>query len=391
MLRRAETLRNVHPKSSLVFTKDRQIDILAYPSAVCAPLPDVQKLSQVTFVALARRLSQVPGMLVDRLQFATFRVAWKEFEFLLYIISTLQILVHDHPHDQNARQLLLEAGVWGQGLHDEVWVFDQGFWAKDHKLWLEFKNALRQDVNGFFASEQVYKDLSVPWKRGLIMYGPPGNGKTISVKTIMKTAGYPCLYVRSFKSFFGEEASMRIVFDKAREYSPCVVILEDLDALINDQNRSFFLNQLDGLESNDGLLVIATTNHFDRLDAGLSKRPSRFDRKYLFSDPDMDERVLYIRYWQEKLKNNKDIEFPDTLLRDIAELCEGFSFAYLKEAFVSALILLAGDKSLGTFEKVIKEQIKLLKKQLEKDDLHLQRNVPSASGHADSSFRRLFS
>jgi SpoVK/Ycf46/Vps4 family AAA+-type ATPase len=79
--------------------------------------------------------------------------------------------------------------------------------------------------------------------------------------------------------YFGEEGSMRIVFDKAREYSPCVVILEDLDALINDQNRSFFLNQLDGLESNDGLLVIATTNHFDRLDAGLSNRPSRFDRK----------------------------------------------------------------------------------------------------------------
>jgi transitional endoplasmic reticulum ATPase len=72
---------------------------------------------------------------------------------------------------------------------------------------------------------------------------------------------------------------MRVVFEKAREYSPCIIILEDLDALINDQNRSFFLNQLDGLENNDGLLVIATTNHFDRLDAGLANRPSRFDRK----------------------------------------------------------------------------------------------------------------
>ena len=69
------------------------------------------------------------------------------------------------------------------------------------------------------------------------------------------------------------------MFTKAREMSPCVVILEDLDSLITDRNRSFFLNQLDGLEGNDGLLVIGTTNHFEKLDPGLSARPSRFDRK----------------------------------------------------------------------------------------------------------------
>jgi len=81
------------------------------------------------------------------------------------------------------------------------------------------------------------------------------------------------------QGFMGEEAAMTEVFTKARQMSPCVVILEDLDSLINDRNRSFFLNQLDGLEGNDGLLVIGTTNHFERLDPGLSTRPSRFDRK----------------------------------------------------------------------------------------------------------------
>jgi SpoVK/Ycf46/Vps4 family AAA+-type ATPase len=79
--------------------------------------------------------------------------------------------------------------------------------------------------------------------------------------------------------YLGEEAAMALVFDKARQTSPCVVILEDLDSLINDRNRSFFLNQLDGLEDNDGLLIIGTTNHFERLDSSLSTRPSRFDRK----------------------------------------------------------------------------------------------------------------
>lgn len=72
---------------------------------------------------------------------------------------------------------------------------------------------------------------------------------------------------------------MEEVFSKARVLAPCVLILEDLDSLINDRNRSFFLNQLDGIEGNDGLLLIGTTNHMDRLDPGLSTRPSRFDRK----------------------------------------------------------------------------------------------------------------
>ena len=72
---------------------------------------------------------------------------------------------------------------------------------------------------------------------------------------------------------------MADVFDKARQLAPCVLVLEDLDNLINDKNRSFFLNQLDGLQSNDGLFIVGTTNHLDRLDPGLSSRPSRFDRK----------------------------------------------------------------------------------------------------------------
>jgi hypothetical protein len=92
---------------------------------------------------------------------------------------------------------------------------------------------------------------------------------------------YQCFLVFNvfLSGFRGEEAGMADVFIKARESAPCAIILEDLDSLITDQNRSFFLNQLDGLEGNDGLLVIGTTNHLDKLDPGLSTRPSRFDRK----------------------------------------------------------------------------------------------------------------
>ena len=102
------------------------------------------------------------------------------------------------------------------------------------------------------------------------------------MKAIMKDAdakGYAPLYVKSFRSYKGEEGAMVDVFSHARRMAPCVLVLEDLDSLINNNNRSFFLNQLDGLESNDGLLVIGTTNHLENIDPALRNRPSRFDRK----------------------------------------------------------------------------------------------------------------
>jgi len=209
----------------------------------------------------------------------------------------------------------------------------------------------------------------------LIMYGPPGNGKTISLKAVMKECdakGFAPLYVKSFKSYMGEEGSMAAVFRKAREMAPCVVVLEDLDSLINDQNRSFFLNQIDGLEGNDGLLIIGTTNHFDRLDPALSGRPSRFDRKYSFDDPDFGERVQYVKYWQAKLHSNKNIAFPESLVSDIACATDKFSFAYLKEVFVSSLVLLAGyeDDDKPTFATVVKSQIKTLRGQLDNGPGH---------------------
>ena len=81
------------------------------------------------------------------------------------------------------------------------------------------------------------------------------------------------------QDYFGDEYAIAEVFSKARQIAPCLIILEDIDSLVNDQNRSFFLNELDGLEKNDGILLVGSTNHLDQLDPGLSSRPSRFDRK----------------------------------------------------------------------------------------------------------------
>lgn len=334
--------------------------------------------------------SSIPGTFSEDVKFGTYNVKWSGHDFIVYILkyphSSFDVVQHYILHkgpEARSRELLLAAAGWTRQLHEEILVFERGYWKKDSELWTdmqkaswddiilkqEFKDELQQDVTGFFDSQKLYKSLAIPWKRGIIMLGPPGNGKTISVKAIMKdcyAAGHAPLYVKSFKSAAGEEYSIAQVFRKAREMAPCVVVLEDLDSLINEGNRAFFLNQLDGLAGNDGLLVLASTNHFERLDPALSNRPSRFDRKYPFENPDEEERGMYAKYWQDKLHDNKGVLFPDSLVAEIAATTDGFSFAYLKEVFVASLVLLASNKKL-LFASVTRAQIKSLRKQLEKD------------------------
>ena len=207
-------------------------------------------------------------------------------------------------------------------------MFNQGYWYKDPVLYKsirksswsdvildeERKSTLIADVDRFFDSRDTYQKLRVPWKRGLIFYGPPGNGKTISIKAMSNSLyarddPIPTLYVRSLASFSGPEYSISQIFAKARATAPCLLVFEDLDSLVSDAVRSFFLNEVDGLSNNDGILMIGSTNHLERLDPGISKRPSRFDRKYPFPNPTEDERVQYSEYWRGKLKDNKDVDY----------------------------------------------------------------------------------
>ena len=134
------------------------------------------------------------------------------------------------------------------------------------------------------------------------------------------------------------------VFSLARQFSPALLIFEDIDSMIRKDARSYFFNEMDGLASNDGLLFIATTNHLDELDPGLKNRPSRFDRKYLFPNPSEAERETYSEQWRQKIKRSKagkNLKFPEALNAKIAHITKDFSFAYLKEAFTTTLMALA--------------------------------------------------
>lgn len=200
------------------------------------------------------------------------------------------------------------------------------------------------------------------------------------------------LYVKSAPYPF----NIRQVFQMARAMTPCMLVLEDIDTIVTQSTRSYFFNEVDGLENNDGILMIATTNHLDQLDPGLSKRPSRFDRKYLFPLPDKAERALYAQYWRNKLKSKKSIEFPGKLCDAIADITDDFSFAYLKEAFVATLLELArshgdGDEELSEddpddedpldkyeFWRAFKAQVKILRSEMGSEGETVTDAAPSA-------------
>lgn len=148
----------------------------------------------------------------------------------------------------------------------------------------------------------------------------------------------PTLYVKSAPGTY----YIRSVFDFARYMAPCLLVLEDIETIVTPSTRSYFFNEVDGLENNSGILTVASTNFLDQLDPGLSKRPSRFDRKYLFPLPNLHERELYAGYWHDKLKKNKvKVSFPRMLCPPMARITDKFSFAYMQEAYVSSLLDIA--------------------------------------------------
>ena len=251
--------------------------------------------------------------------------------------------------EATARAFFAAVCRWSTAVREEVYVYQEGFWTKDAELYKSIqssrldnlilppglKEGMRADAATFFAARDRYRQFNVPWKRGLILIGPPGNGKTHMIQALINDLKKPCLYLKSLKSRYqNEDRSIREVFDKARESAPCVLVLEDIDALIDDENRSFFLNELDGFRKNDGLLVVATTNHPEKLDPAIVDRPSRFDRKYHFDLPAVAERAAYLRWWNGQLESA--LRLTDAGLAAVAAATDGFSFAYLKELALAA-------------------------------------------------------
>ena len=180
----------------------------------------------------------------------------------------------------------------------EILVFHDGNFQKDKQLFDSIKSTtfdnlvlpgslkqqIQNDFQQFLESREVYEQYKIPWKRGAIFIGPPGNGKTHTLKALVNQLGKPCLYVRSFKSERRtEQENIGEVFKRARMTTPSIVVLEDLDSMIDNKNRSFFLNELDGFRANTGVIVLATTNHPEKTGPFDSRSAEPFRPQVLLS------------------------------------------------------------------------------------------------------------
>lgn len=266
---------------------------------------------------------------------------------------------------------------WNAELRGEVLVFSGGCWSKDAQLFRAIQSAsfdnlvlqgnlkqqIREDLEQFFAMRQTYEEYGIPWKRGVLLVGPPGNGKTHTVKALINALNIPCLYVKSFRAeYVTDENNIHAVFERARKSAPCILVLEDLDSLLTPSNRSFFLNELDGFAANMGIVTLATTNHPERLDPSILDRPSRFDRKYPFEVPEQPERLAYITLWNETLKPS--LRFSEEGAVKLSELTSGFSFAYLKELFLSSMMRWISSTEEGSMEQTMVGQVDVLREQM---------------------------
>lgn len=258
-----------------------------------------------------------------------------------------------------------------QTVDDEILVFEEGRFTKSAELFhairsssfdnlilpRELSTSLLDDFNAFFDNGELYDRYRVPWRRGALFVGPPGNGKTHTIKALVGAMGKPCLYVKSLVSRCDtDHTAIRRVFERAREMAPCVLVLEDLDSIVNDENRSFFLNELDGFAENRGVATIATTNHADRLDPALVDRPSRFDRAYAFTLPDAPRRLAFLERWRAAL--DADLRPSEDGIARAAEITSGFSFAYLKELGTSCM--LAWIRERGSMDAIVDAQARAL-------------------------------
>ncbi len=196
---------------------------------------------------------------------------------------------------------------------------------------------ITNEVLNFFTEPvaELYRTLAVPYRRGVLMHGPPGNGKTSIIRWIGSVLPQiPMLVLRPSQTFGSDD--LEVVMNRWRQQAPAGLIIEDLDWLLSKVNVSTFLNVLDGVETQkgQGLLLLATTNHPDRLDPAVNNRPGRFDVVMEVPLPDECARRAYL---VRKLAGMSD----DTL-QCLVEETQGLAFCHLLE-----IVRLSGMIALG--------------------------------------------
>lgn len=210
-----------------------------------------------------------------------------------------------------------------------------------------------EEIQTFWSKEDKFREYELTYKRGIILWGPPGSGKSCCVQLIIKDVIERGGVVLKFTQPPLFMQGMRDLREIQRE-TPIVVLMEDIDSILDHYSESSVLNILDGVDEVDKAVFLATTNYPERLGARIINRPSRFDKRFKIGHPNSESRRLYFEHiigGKEKAEQlNVDI---DQWVQDT----KGFSIAHLKELFVAVCIL--GDKYEDAIEtlETMKEQV----------------------------------
>jgi cell division protease FtsH len=209
-----------------------------------------------------------------------------------------------------------------------------------------------QEIVEFLRDPQKFQRLGGRIPRGVLLVGPPGTGKTLTARAVAGEANVPFFTISGsdfVEMFVGVGASrVRDMFEQAKKNAPCIIFIDEIDAVGrhrgaglgggNDE-REQTLNQLlvemDGFETNEGIIIIAATNRPDVLDPALL-RPGRFDRQIVVSNPDLSGREKILRVHVRKVPLAPDVD-----LKIIARGTPGFSGADLMNLVNEAALLAA--------------------------------------------------
>jgi len=225
-----------------------------------------------------------------------------------------------------------------------------------------------EEVVDFLKSPERYKTIGANIPRGVLLVGPPGTGKTLLAKAVAGEARVPFFSLSGsdfVEMFVGVGAArVRDLFQQAKAKSPCIVFIDELDAIgrqrgvhvgaVNDE-REQTLNQLlvelDGFAPNAGVIVLAATNRPDVLDRALL-RPGRFDRQVVVDAPDIDGREAILRVHIRGKPLAKDVD-----LHRIAQSTPGFSGADLANAVNEAALLAARRHAIEISQKDLEDAV----------------------------------
>ena len=232
------------------------------------------------------------------------------------------------------------------------------------------------EIVDFLKRPEKYTKMGAKIPRGVLLYGKPGTGKTLIAKAIAGEADVPFISMSGsefIEMFAGLGASrVRKLFEKARKLAPCIVFIDEIDAIgsrrtsnsgaetENNQTLNQLLVEMDGFSSEETIIVLAATNRPEMLDKALL-RPGRFDRQITIPTPDLKGRLEILKI------HSKDKRIADEVnLESIAEDTAGFTGAELANILNEAAILATKNKHEGIEIDDIEEAVKKVTVGLEK-------------------------